>query len=86
MGTLANHYLTMLSEEECWLLFKLRAFGLENDQHLNLETMGKRILKKCVGVPLAAKALGGLLQFKREEKEWIRVEESNLWDLPEKDV
>ncbi|KAL8509313.1 hypothetical protein ACS0TY_016497 [Phlomoides rotata] len=73
----------MLPEEECWLLFKQRAFGKENDQHLNLETVGRRIAKKCGGVPLAAKALGGLLRFKREEREWIRVEESHVWSLPE---
>ncbi|KAL8494609.1 hypothetical protein ACS0TY_025445 [Phlomoides rotata] len=83
MGTLPAHCLTMLSEEECWLLFKLRAFGMGNDQHANLETIGRRIVKKCGGVPLAAKALGGLLRFKREEKEWIRVEESHVWNLPE---
>ncbi|KAL8506833.1 hypothetical protein ACS0TY_017648 [Phlomoides rotata] len=83
MKTLPSHCLTMLSEEECWLLFKLRAFGQENEQHLNLETIGRRIVKKCGGVPLAAKALGGLLRFKREEKEWLLVEESHVWNLPE---
>ncbi|KAL8509301.1 hypothetical protein ACS0TY_016489 [Phlomoides rotata] len=86
MKTLPTHCLTMLSEEECWLLFKLRVFGQENDQHPNLETIGRRIVKKCGGVPLAAKALGGLLRFKREEREWIHVEESHLWDLPEEEM
>ncbi|KAL8504763.1 hypothetical protein ACS0TY_016080 [Phlomoides rotata] len=47
------------------------------------ELYDKRYLLKCGGVPLAAKALGGLLRFKREEREWVRVEESHLWDLPE---
>ncbi|KAL8504982.1 hypothetical protein ACS0TY_016254 [Phlomoides rotata] len=83
VGTLPAHCLAMLPEEECWLLFKQRAFGKENDQHLNLETVGRRIAKKCGGVPLVAKALGGLLLFKREEREWIRVEESHVWSLPE---
>ncbi|KAL8504762.1 hypothetical protein ACS0TY_016086 [Phlomoides rotata] len=83
MGTLPAHCLTMLSEEECWLLFKLRAFGKENGQHPNLETVGRRIVKKCGGVPLAAKALGGTLRFKREENEWIHIEECDVWSLPE---
>ncbi|KAL8504856.1 hypothetical protein ACS0TY_016151 [Phlomoides rotata] len=81
--TLPALCLTMLAEEQCWLLFKLRAFGKENDQHPNLEIIGRRIVKKCGGVPLAAKALGGLLRDKREEKEWIRVAESHVWNLPE---
>ncbi|KAL8511270.1 hypothetical protein ACS0TY_017905 [Phlomoides rotata] len=86
MKTLLAHCLTMLSEEQCWFLFKLRAsFGQEDDQHLNLEIVGRRIVKKCGDVPLAAKALGGLMWFKREEKEWILVEESHVWNLPEEE-
>ncbi|KAL8505346.1 hypothetical protein ACS0TY_016549 [Phlomoides rotata] len=83
--TLPALCLTMLTEEQCWLLFKLRAFGKENDQHPNLEIIGRRIVKKCGGVPLAVKALGGLLRDKREENEWIRVEESHVWNLPEEE-
>ncbi|KAL8509710.1 hypothetical protein ACS0TY_016793 [Phlomoides rotata] len=83
--TLPALCLTMLTEEQCWLLFKLRAFGKENDQHPNLEIIGRRIVKKCGGVPLVVKALGGLLRDKREENEWIRVEESHVWNLPEEE-
>ncbi|KAL8490832.1 hypothetical protein ACS0TY_022731 [Phlomoides rotata] len=73
MKTLPTHSLKMLSEEECWHLFKLRAFGQGNDQYPNLETVGRRIVKKCGGVPLAVKALGGILRFKRDENDWIHV-------------
>lgn len=38
------------------------------------------------GVPLAALALGGLLRFKREESEWIRVEKSEIWNLQDEDT
>ncbi|KAL8498806.1 hypothetical protein ACS0TY_021947 [Phlomoides rotata] len=85
VGTLPAHCLTELSEEHCWLLFRLRAFGQDNGQYRNLEAIGRRIVKKCAGVPLAAKALGGLLRFQREEKEWIHVEESHIWNLPEEE-
>ncbi|KAL8540787.1 hypothetical protein ACS0TY_002126 [Phlomoides rotata] len=86
MGTLPANSLTILTEEECWLLFKLRSFGqLTDDRHLNLQAIGRRIVKKCGGVPLAAKALGGILRFKREEKDWIRVEESHVWNIPEEE-
>ncbi|KAL8499134.1 hypothetical protein ACS0TY_022200 [Phlomoides rotata] len=86
VGTLPAHCLTQLLEEHCWLLFKVRAFGQKNEQlHGNLETIGRRIVKKCGGVPLAAKALGGLLRFQREEKEWTHIEESHLWNLPQEE-
>lgn len=34
-------------------------------------------------MPLAAKALGGLMRFKSEENEWTSVLQSELWNLPE---
>ncbi|KAI3468559.1 hypothetical protein Pfo_025222 [Paulownia fortunei] len=86
MGTLPAHYLTGLSEEHCWMLLMERAFGQEKEEYPNLEAIGKQIVKKCAGVPLAAKALGGLLRFKRTEKEWIYVQESEIWDLPQEET
>ncbi|KAL8499107.1 hypothetical protein ACS0TY_022178 [Phlomoides rotata] len=84
--TLPAHCLAELTEEHCWLLFRRRALGQENEQpHGTFEAIGRRIVKKCGGVPLAAKALGGLLRFQRDEKEWIRVEESYMWDLPQEE-
>ncbi|KAH6796404.1 hypothetical protein C2S51_037390 [Perilla frutescens var. frutescens] len=85
MGTGLFHSLQRLSEEDLWSLFKLRAFEREEEIHHNLETIGRQIVKKCGGVPLAAKALGGLLRFKRNENEWIHVRESELWDLGEEE-
>ncbi|KAK4485097.1 hypothetical protein RD792_007706 [Penstemon davidsonii] len=81
MSTFPAHHLAGLSEEDCWDLMKQRAFGHEEEEHPNLEAIGKHIVKKCAGVPLAAKALGGLLRFKRNEKEWIHVKESEIWNL-----
>ena len=43
----------------------------------------KDILKKCGGFPLAAKTLGGILRFKREEREWEHVRDSEIWNLPQ---
>ncbi|KAL8063872.1 hypothetical protein ABFX02_01G054800 [Erythranthe guttata] len=83
MGTLPSHHMSRLSDEQCWMLFKERAFGQEKEEYPNLEAIGKQIVNKCGGVPVAAKALGGLLRFKREETEWINVKESEIWELPE---
>eukprot|EP00256_Glycine_max_P045444 XP_006597652.2 LOW QUALITY PROTEIN: disease resistance protein RGA2 [Glycine max] len=81
MGTLTPHELPVLSDNDCWELFKHQAFGLNEEEHVELEDTGKEIVKKCRGMPLAAKALGGLLRFKRNKNEWLNVKESNLLEL-----
>ncbi|XP_058188981.1 putative disease resistance protein RGA1 [Rhododendron vialii] len=82
MGTIPPLYLSFLSEDDCWLLFRQRAFGYGDQERQDLVDIGKEIVKKCGGVPLVAKALGGLLRFKSEESEWILVNESEVWNLP----
>ncbi|XP_060965738.1 putative disease resistance protein RGA3 [Cannabis sativa] len=85
MGTTPmHHYLTGLSDDDCWSLFKQRAFCNRREERPNLVEIGKEIVKKCKGVPLAAKALGGLMHSKSEEEEvWLSVMRSELWNLPE---
>ncbi|XP_042498599.1 putative disease resistance protein RGA4 [Macadamia integrifolia] len=86
MGTFPANHLKGLSEDDCWALFKQRAFGSsgrEEQNAANLVMIGKEIVKKCGGLPLAAKALGGLLRFKHSETEWLFVRDNEIWDLPE---
>lgn len=83
MGTSQPYELSNLSQEHCWLLFKQRAFGQHEEISPNLEAIGKENVKKSGGVPLAAKTLGGILRFKREEREWDRVRDSEIWNLPQ---
>ncbi|XP_049343229.1 putative disease resistance protein RGA1 [Solanum verrucosum] len=83
MGTLKPYELSNLSQEDCWLLFMKRAFGHQVEINPNLVAIGKEIVKKCGGVPLAAKTLGGLLRFKREEREWKHVRDNEIWNLPQ---
>ncbi|KAL2335084.1 hypothetical protein Fmac_016297 [Flemingia macrophylla] len=83
MGTVPPYELSMLSNDDCWELFKHRAFAPDEIEQEKLVAIGKEIVKKCGGVPLAAKALGGLLRFKREEKEWIYIKESSTWSFPD---
>ncbi|XP_027181801.1 disease resistance protein RGA2-like [Coffea eugenioides] len=83
MRTLGTHRLSSLSDDQCWSLFRQRAFGSqEAEEYPNLIAIGKEIVKKCGGVPLAAKALGGFLRFKLEA-EWNSVKCSEIWNLPE---
>ncbi|KAL7187991.1 hypothetical protein ACSBR1_037933 [Camellia fascicularis] len=67
--------------KDCWLLFKQRAFGRGNEELPNLVAIGNEIVKKCGCVPIAAKAFGGLMRFKSQEKEWLHVKESEIWNL-----
>ncbi|PON68285.1 NB-ARC domain, LRR domain containing protein [Parasponia andersonii] len=83
MGTTCIYHLQGLSEESCWDLFKQRAFGNNEGDRSNLFPIGKQIVKKCGGVPLAVKTLGSLMRFKKEEREWLFVMESGLWDMSE---
>jgi Leucine-rich repeat (LRR) protein len=85
MPTIHPHDISKLSDKDCWELFKERAFERNEVERPELVVIGKEILKKCGGVPLAAIALGSLLRFKRQENEWHYVKESKLWSLQDED-
>ncbi|KAH9668926.1 hypothetical protein KPL70_021580 [Citrus sinensis] len=64
-------FIKELSEQECWALFKRFAcFGRSLSECEQLEEIGKKIVGKCKGLPLAAKTIGSLLRFKRTREEW----------------
>jgi Leucine-rich repeat (LRR) protein len=78
------HHLKQLSDEECWMLFAKHAFrNGKSSEYLDLEVIGREIVHKCKGLPLAAKTLGGLLRSKQDPREWEKILESDIWDLPE---
>ncbi|XP_034702943.1 putative disease resistance RPP13-like protein 1 [Vitis riparia] len=83
MGAAENlHELNPLSEDACWSVFEKHAFEHRNmEDNPNLVSIGRKIVGKCGGLPLAAKALGGLLRSKQREEEWERVSNSKIWDL-----
>uniref|UniRef100_M1BRH5 Disease resistance protein RGA4 n=1 Tax=Solanum tuberosum TaxID=4113 RepID=M1BRH5_SOLTU len=83
MGTSQSYHLSNLSPHDGLLLFMQRAFGQQREANPNLVAIGKEIVKKCGGVPLVAKTLGGLLHFKREESEWEHVRDNEIWSLPQ---
>ncbi|CAN6696591.1 unnamed protein product [Malus baccata var. baccata] len=85
-NTIPIHNLEKLLDEDCWLLLAKHAFRNGNPyEHPNLVEIGKQIARKCNGLPLAAKTLGGLLSCNLDYKEWNHILNSNLWDLPHAD-
>ncbi|XP_019077669.1 putative disease resistance RPP13-like protein 1 [Vitis vinifera] len=83
MRTTASYHLNELSDKYCWSLFAHLAFeNITSDALQSLELIGKKIVKKCKGLPLAAKTLGGLLRSKQDENAWKEMLNNKIWDLP----
>ncbi|XP_031281016.1 putative disease resistance protein RGA3 [Pistacia vera] len=73
-----------LDNEECWELFRKIAFsGRTREESENLEEIGRKIAGKCKGLPLAVRNIGGILRFKKHREEWLRILDSELWELTE---
>ncbi|KAJ8775109.1 hypothetical protein K2173_020113 [Erythroxylum novogranatense] len=87
MEDVHTHHLKEISEEECRALFSKHAFGGRNSSaYPKLEEIGREIVKKCNGLPLAAKSLGSLLHSKRKPEEWDRVLKNDIWNLPKDNI
>ncbi|RXH93950.1 hypothetical protein DVH24_016017 [Malus domestica] len=82
MGSVTAYHLNQISEKDCGMLFSKHAFGRINSAvHPTLEEISSGIIKKCKGLPLAAKSLGGLLRCKQSYEEWDEILKSEIWDL-----
>lgn len=80
-GSVAAYNLCGLSEENCFSLLLKCAFRETGNCHPNLLVIGKEIVKKCGGVPLAVRTLGSLLYLKRDERDWLRIRDSDIWKI-----
>ena len=85
MGTVTTYNLDGLSQEYCLSLFKKLAFK-EGEENLypNLLEIGKEIVGKCKGVPLAIRTLAGILYSKVDENKWKFVRDNEIWNLEQK--
>ncbi|KAM1289538.1 hypothetical protein ACFX2I_016783 [Malus domestica] len=82
VGSSIQYQLNGLPFGDCLALFNQRAFGRgEEEKYPHLVLIGKQIVKKCGGLPLAVKSLGSVLRFKREEAHWLFMQNSELWQL-----
>nr|CAD1840973.1 unnamed protein product [Ananas comosus var. bracteatus] len=86
MQTMPLYRLDRLGFDDCWLIFVQQAFeGRDPSALPELVEIGKKIVVKCKGLPLAVKVLGGLLRFESDEWKWIDILDSELWELDEEE-
>ncbi|XP_027337845.1 putative disease resistance protein RGA1 [Abrus precatorius] len=84
MTASTSYPLKGLTEQESWSLLKNIAFeDGSRGVNQNLESIGKIIARRCKGVPLSIKTLGGLLRGQNEESEWRNVLRGDFWKLCE---
>ncbi|AES71191.1 putative P-loop containing nucleoside triphosphate hydrolase, leucine-rich repeat domain, L [Medicago truncatula] len=78
-----THFPPFLSQEASWELFSSHAFKSQNSNERSrvLTEIGKKIVQRCGGLPLATITLGSLLNSKEDSEEWENVCTSKLWDL-----
>ncbi|CAI9112313.1 OLC1v1012750C1 [Oldenlandia corymbosa var. corymbosa] len=80
MRTSECHQLQKLSEDQSWLLFEKCAFAKGGARNTpQVMEVGKMILRRCGGVPLAIKTGGGLLYHNNSEAGLSMIERSNWW-------
>lgn len=86
MGTGVPYNLECLSSDECLSIFVKCAFkeGQENE-NLKLLQIGKAIVNKCGGIPLAVRTLGSLLCTKTEERDWLYIRDNDIWNIAQKE-
>ncbi|CAK8564979.1 unnamed protein product [Lathyrus sativus] len=79
--------LDQLGESDSWSLFERYAFpNKKGSEYPDLEPIGKRIVGKCGGLPLAVITMGKLLRAKFSKSKWIEILENDMWGLSEKDT
>ncbi|KAL5731547.1 hypothetical protein ACHQM5_004267 [Ranunculus cassubicifolius] len=82
IGSSYIHELGLLADDDCWSLFRQVALPQVQplEEHAQeFEEFKDEIVDKCKGVPLTAKALGGLMRLKQTKQEWRDVLASHVW-------
>ncbi|XP_078148745.1 putative disease resistance protein RGA3 [Carex rostrata] len=83
MRTSKLHRVDKLSEMDGWslLIKQVAPNGVESDIQ-DLMEIGMQIVKKCDGLPLAIKSIGGVLCTKGNTRgNWLAILESNVWSM-----
>ncbi|KAL5548717.1 hypothetical protein UlMin_003948, partial [Ulmus minor] len=75
------HELKLVSDQDCWRIFEKHVFEDSAKAPAQLQQIGREIVKRCRGLPLAVKSLAGLLRCTSKPKEWRKILNSDIWQL-----
>ncbi|XP_022731546.1 disease resistance protein RPM1-like isoform X2 [Durio zibethinus] len=76
------HQIRPLKMIEAWNLFCKKAFPNERGGcPSDLDSLARKLVEKCEGLPLAIVALGGLMSSKKSIAEWRGVYDNLNWEL-----
>ncbi|KAG6655221.1 putative disease resistance RPP13-like protein 1 [Carya illinoinensis] len=82
--TTEAYQLDLLSNDASVSIFTQHAFGARDfSSHPHLKDFGDEIVRKCKGLPLAAKVLGGLLRLNQDRDAWEEILNSEIWNILE---
>ncbi|CAN6197930.1 unnamed protein product [Urochloa humidicola] len=84
VSTNKSYKLQPLKEDTCWEIIKSYSKFEDKYNQQILEKIGLDIAHKCGGVPLAAQALGYMLQSK-DLSGWTEINDSDIWNESSKD-
>ncbi|XP_026405485.1 putative disease resistance protein RGA3 [Papaver somniferum] len=82
----STYRLQRLKNDVCWSIME-KVISTRDERILALErmtTIGKDIVKRCDGLPLAADFLGSLMASNTDESHWLKIKDHiNLWNTAE---
>jgi Leucine-rich repeat (LRR) protein len=85
-GTVESYSLRGLDEDASWSLFKQMAFEKgQEPENSSIIAIGREILEKCYGVPLAIRTIGSLLGSQNPETEWLSFKNKELSKISQKE-
>nr|XP_048333503.1 putative disease resistance protein RGA1 [Ziziphus jujuba var. spinosa]XP_048333504.1 putative disease resistance protein RGA1 [Ziziphus jujuba var. spinosa]XP_048333524.1 putative disease resistance protein RGA1 [Ziziphus jujuba var. spinosa] len=87
MSTSEPYILEGLDKDKSWSLFEKMAFKHGHEaSNSNIVEIGKQIVKKYGGIPLAIRTIGRMLYFKNSETEWLSFLEMEFSRVPQNDI
>lgn len=85
MSTSPPYRLRGFSDHDCWSLFCKYAFAQGPNAFSGMDNIGRRIVNKCKGLPLAAIALGNRLRKVADRDKWAAILENEYWEFSGED-